>query len=436
MAARHFLRVSTRHTADEPAEEANFRHLVWDIAWFGLGLAAISRFVSVFAIRVGANPTELSLIASLPALILLISSSFGAWWTRRYHNPVRALAMPSIGFRLVFLLPAFTPFFPPDWQPLWLIAALALPAIPQGLAAVSFVVMMRNAVSKERMPLLLSRRSLALNVGLAVAALGFGLWLEYAPFPLNYQIMFVLAFAFGMASWRHVQRIQVQETPRPREQDQPHSSPWRSPNFLRVAAVSAIIHIAFFSINPITPLHIVSNLGASEAFMAVFGLVELAAGAAVAMATDRIVKWIGYRHMIALSMIGTALSAVIIALAPNAYITLLAAALSGASWTAAAMVGLFGYFTQNAPADEMPGYSAAYHQAIGLATFVGPLIGSALANSGMTLVGVMLVGAALRFIAAPLVDFESIAKRVRHIDLHLPHPHSHKGDLAHKGVES
>lgn len=91
------------------AEQSNFHHFVLDIAWFGLALAATTRFLSVYAIRLGATPVDLGWISSLPALVLIISAALGGWWMRRYGDPVKALFMPGLGYRLMFLLPALVP---------------------------------------------------------------------------------------------------------------------------------------------------------------------------------------------------------------------------------------------------------------------------------------------------------------------------------------
>jgi MFS family permease len=258
------------------AEQSNFRHLVLDIAWFGLALAATSRFLSIYAIHLGATPAQLGWISAIPALILLVSSSFGGWWRRRYPNSVKALFLPALGFRLMFVLPAFAPFLPHAWQPWWVILSVSLPAIPQGIAGVTFMGVVRESIADSRMTQLLSKRSLALNIALAIGALTFGLWLEQAPFPLDYQVMFLLAFGFAMWSLKHCMHIRV-ITPSPEIQVGQHVNPWRSPEFRQVALVAGVIHIAFTSLLAITPLYLVNTLGATEGFMAVFGLTELAA---------------------------------------------------------------------------------------------------------------------------------------------------------------
>lgn len=379
-------------------EQSNAHHLVMDIAWFGVALAATSRFLSIYAIHLGATPVQLGWISAVPALVVLISSSFSGWWRRRYPDAVSALFMPGLAFRLMFLLPAFAPFLPPDLQPWYIVLAVALPAIPQGIASVTFLALMREAVVGVRFTRLLSQRSMVLNVAVALGAVAFGLWLETAPFPLDYQVMFLLAFLFALGSLYHCLRVRV-AAPQTEPAAAATGSPWKSPTFRQMALIAGFCYVAFTSIVAITPLHLVENLGAAEGFMALFGLVELGAGAAVVALIQPLSSRFGMRGMIALTMVGTALAAIIFGLATNLPLTLVGAALSGACWTAAAMVGLLAYFNDSAPSDQLTSYSIAYQQVVGLAAFIGPMIGSALASGGIPLTAVLMVGAALRLLA-------------------------------------
>ena len=139
--------------------------------------------------------------------------------------------------------------------------------------------------------------------------------------------------------------------------------------------------------------------------MAFFGLAEIGAAAIVALFTSRISQKIGHQKMVGVSMAGTALAALILATANQLPITLIAGAISGASWTAAT-IGLFGLFidsTHDVPNTEMTRYSTVYHQLIFVAAFIGPMIGSNLANTGMALPLVMLLGVTLRILASSMV---------------------------------
>ncbi len=359
----------------------------------------------MYAIRLGADAMQLSLIASLPALILLMSAGIGARWTRRFSDPTRALLLPSLLNRLMFLLPAFAPFFPPELRPVWLIAAVTIPALTQGASGIAFTVMLRGAVTMPRLTPLLSQRGIWLNIAIGVSALALGVWLEHTPFPLGYQIMFVGAYICAILSLRECSRVRVLSAiPPPPLSSAPGANPWRSPNFIRVAVVAFVIHIAFVASNPLIPPYLVERFGATEGFMSLFSMVELAGGALIGILAPRIAARFGNRSMIALSMLVLTLAAVLTALAPTLYLTLIGAALTGAAWTVAAVVGLFAFYSENTPTEHMTRYATAYHQVIGLAMFLGPLIGGILATSGVSLVAVLLIGGVLRLIAAPMVD--------------------------------
>ena len=397
-----------RNPASQSLEQTNFRHLVMDIAWFGLALPATTRFLQVYAIHLGADGNELSLLTMLPAIILLLSASLGSRWMTRYTNTVRAIFWPSLIQRLQFLLPALTPFLPQDIQPVWLILSLAGPALGQGISSVVFLVMMRESINDQQMTPLLCRRSLALNVTVGLSGLALGVWLEVMPFPLNYQVMFGMAFILSLLSLRHVMKIRL--LPNPQPINQPNTakiSPWRSPAFQQVAFITAVIHIAFFSVYALTPLYLVDNLGAGEMFMAAYALAELAAGAGVALIISRIAVRIGNRSLIALSMMGTTVGSIMLVLAPSLVYTLPAAAITGGAWTAAG-IALFAYFSEITPAEDKPRYTMAYTQIVFAATFIGPMIGVGLQSAGIHLATVLFIGALVRLAASGLTQFQAL----------------------------
>jgi MFS family permease len=181
-------------------EQTNFHHLVQNTVWFGLATPATARFLSVYAIHIGATPFQLGLIAALPGFAAVIAASLAQWWMRRHRTSIDAVRWPSVGLRSVFLLLVFTPLLPTHLQPIWIIVAVILPALAEGVSSVAFMVTMREAVSEKLLTPLLSRRQLAMNLTLALGTLAFGFWLEHAPFPFNYQAMFLAGFGFAMVS--------------------------------------------------------------------------------------------------------------------------------------------------------------------------------------------------------------------------------------------
>jgi predicted MFS family arabinose efflux permease len=378
-------------------EDANYHHLVRDIVWFGLAFTATSRFLSVFALRLGADEALLGWITSLPALIVLVTAALAPAWRAHRSDSVHALMLPTFIFRLIFILPAFAPLMPPQWRMPWLLLSATLPGLGQGISGVVFITCMQESVSKGRLTGLYSRRSMMFNLSLAISALVFGAWLEFAPFPLNYQVMFVVAFICALVSQWHVSRLKPLYAPPPvQEQESKHLSPWKSPEFRKVAVILAVTFFSFHAVNALINARLVNELRASEGYMAIFGLIELLAGALASAFAIQIVKHIGFHRMIALSMGMTALSTLMLGISSNLMLGLFAAALTGAGWMLVAMVGIIGLYTESAPVDSATRYSVAYHQVAGVITFVAPFIGTWLVQADLSLSLILIIGAALR----------------------------------------
>lgn len=383
-------------------EKANFRHLVMDVFWFGLAFPALSRFIVVYALRVGASTQEIGWLSSMPSLILLFSISMSNWWRRRYPDATHAAVLPGLGFRLAFLLPAFTPLFPSQWQMMWLILSVSLPALPQGISTVMFQVMMREAVSVEKITALVSRRQVMMNITLGGSTFVLGLLLVRMPYPINYQVMFVLAFGLTLISLWHVKQTRPVFVMPPATRNLSARHIWGDSRFREVLIVVSIIHMAFFFAAPLVTIHLMKNMGADESFIALFTFSELMAGAGVSMILPRIASSVGHRALLAPATIGLAVSTLVIALSPNLWLTIPAAILNGAFW-AAAGVGMFGYFSESTPPNQVASYTMNYNQAVFVSVFIAPLLSTNVIGERMDMVGLLLLGAVLRVIAGVVV---------------------------------
>ncbi len=387
------------HNATSDVVQRNYMHLVWDIVWFGLAFSAVNRFMSVYALRMGADETVLGWLASFPALVMTISATFTLVWRERRSSSVRALILPGFIFRLIFILPAFAPLLPEAWRIPWLVITVTLPGIGQGIAGAMFVVLIQESVPNERLTLLFSRRSLNFNIGLAISAVTYGIWLEVVPFPYNYQAMYVVAFGLAMLSLWHCSRVRpcIVDSVPPRK---PAISPWRSRDFRSVLLILTLTHLSFVAVNALIPARLVDEMGASEGYMAAYGLVELFAGALVSVVAPRLIARLGIYWMMVGAMTATALGISILGLSNSLALGLLAAAISGAGWMLVAMIGIIRLYTDVVPVEDAPHYSVAYHQAAGLVTFAAPFLGTALIQGRMDLNEIMLVGGGLRLAAA------------------------------------
>ncbi len=405
-------------------EQANFHHFFWDIAWYGIALAATKSFLQIYAIRLNANPLQIALITSLPAICALLSSvAFSARWRSRFTNTTQSLALPAFWQRFVFLLPAFAPFFPVELRAIWLIFAICLPALGEGVAAVGFLSMFRETIPEHTTTRLLSHRSLAMNIILGMTTVILLGWfgMEVVPFPLNYQMMFGIAFLGALMSLWHVTRVQSKDTPKAAVHSRSKVNAWRSTGFRQVIFAVVVTHIAFMSVCAVHAPYLVKALGAHEAFMAAFGLMELLGGIIGSVLVSRLVVRIGNSNTMALSMMATAIGSVIIAFAPNLWVTLIAAVYTWGGWTITGIT-LFRLFTEktrDVQPQDMICYSGAYYQTIAISVFIGPLLGSSFANGGVNVVLLLGVGAVLRLLAAVLTQ-QTVVEHLVHTPVPVP----------------
>jgi predicted MFS family arabinose efflux permease len=380
-----------------PVESANFRHLVYDIAWFGLAWPATERFLQTYAIHLGAGVTELNQMKWITSFVMLFACTIAVRWMQRFSDSRKATFLPAIGHRLIFLLPALTPFLPAHLQTTWLMLSVALPALPQGIAAVSFVVMYREAVHDDKIAALSSRRMLFFNLTIAASGLAMGFLLKSVMFPFNYQIMYILAFGAALMSVWHLNRVRpVVNVSAPRVSNRPVRNPWFSPGFQTIAVIVMVTMLSFNSNASVITLHLTEHLNADEWFISLFGLAELAAGATAAYFMQPLIQRYGNRPLIGVLMMGTGLSTLIIALAHNLPVTLVAAAIGGGCWTAF-NITLFTYFNEMTVDEDRVAASTAYHQAVFLAAILGPLFSEWLNGQGASVVSILLIGTMLRF---------------------------------------
>lgn len=388
---------------DPVVEDQNCSHLVWDIAWFGFASAATGRFLPYFALRLGATPLEVGLITALPAVMLFIVTWFTSGWLRRYDNSRHAMLWPTTMHRMAFLLPIFAPFFAAEWRPLWIIFAVMLPAVGQGIGSTVFIVMMREAVTEARLTPLVTRRKLWMSAAIGAGTLLSGLLLEAGGFPLNYQIVFLVGFSASLISFTHLIRVKVVSKAPPAPvplvklvRQQLHSANTRS-----MAYVILTSYLVYYFVVGVIPVHL-KALGASEGFIAIFGVVELLAAAASTVLAVRLVQRFGNRSLVALSVLVTAGAAVILGLATDVRVTLVSAALTGAAWTVGD-IAMFGYFAEHADTQNV-GATMIYNEVMYVGTFLGPLLGNGLLQLGLNTVAVLWLGAGLRLGGSLLVQ--------------------------------
>jgi MFS family permease len=386
------------------AESPNFRHLVADIAWFGFAIPAMVRFFQAYAIRLGATDTDISLMASLPAIMLVVAASLGSRWLRWQGTASRAVILPSLLYRSQFLLFAMTAFIPAQWQLWWLFGVLITIALGQGIAAVVFVVLINESIPQKDTTRLFSRRAFWFNITQIIGGLAGGYWLEQIAFPLNYQLLFLTAFAMVMMSLWNIRQIKVEAPTAMPVASLPQVNPWRSPQFVRLMVMTGLSFLTFFSVSSLVSSHLIRDLHATEGYLSLFMVAELLASAGFSLIAARLTRRIGNTQLVVLALAGSGIGTILLALSSNLILALAAGAIVGGCWTAVGMVGLISMLTEITPANGRAAYNTAYHQVAFGAIFLGPLIGTVMLELGVTLGTALLIGAMLRIVAAGVIQ--------------------------------
>jgi MFS family permease len=194
-------------------QTANFAHLYWDVAWFGVAFGSTLSFLSVFAARLGAAGWQIGLLSAGPALVnVIFTIPVGRWLQSRALGPT--VTQVAIWHRLGYLLLIPLPLVMPAALQIWLLLAIILlMAIPGTGLVVGFNALLATTVPPEARGKVVGRRNGLLAGTIMVAFVLSGWILDNTSFELGYIIVFGLGAIGAAMSTYHLYRIQAPETP-------------------------------------------------------------------------------------------------------------------------------------------------------------------------------------------------------------------------------
>lgn len=198
-------------------QTANFSHLTWDVAWFGIAFGSTLSFLPVYAARLGASGWQIALLSAAPALIsILLTLPAGRWLEHRSQQNAlgRSVTQLAVWQRLGLLFLVPLPLIIPDEYQIWTILWLTiLMAIPGTAMTVGFNALLAATVSPEERGRLVGRRNAILAGSIMVTFILCGWILDQLTFEAGYVVVFAIgAVGAGMSTY-HVSRIQVPPLP-------------------------------------------------------------------------------------------------------------------------------------------------------------------------------------------------------------------------------
>ena len=367
-------------------DDRNALYLVLEMGWASI-LASAALFNSAFAVRLGATNTQVGLLTSIPALMaVLVSIPSGRFLqTRRQAKPwiLWALTIYRSGFLLVALLPwlALT-HLPLGTQ---VIFVLVIFTIPAHFFNVGFIPMLAEVTPEERRAAVFSARNIVYNASLTVTVFLFGQWLNWARFPLNYQVMYIFGFLTSLMSIYNLIRVKAPDRlVAPPEPRQSHSLGERlhlarqsiaaHPEIFRIATNTFMYGMGVWGASALYILYFVRVLNASDAWIGLQGTVASACTIlGYALFRWGIGRW-GESKVLRCTIVCMGLYPLLSGLLPSLTAILLVSGLN-ALLTPGVNLSHFNTLLKVTPPHSRPAYTALYMAFVNTGACIFPLVG-------------------------------------------------------------
>jgi len=403
-----------RQVAVPPQYHATFRHLYYDIAWFGVLSGSVINFMSIYATRIGATSLQIGLIGAMSAIVnLFLAIPAGRWLSKRNTN--RAIFWSSVFYRVGFIFFIFLPWLFDNYgQVIAIILITFFMAIPLTPLGVGFNALFAEAVPDRFRAHVAGTRNIMLAITFILTSLISGYILNNVPFPLGYQIVFGIGALGAAMSSYHLYFIRPVEGDSPAVRSTPepvstkHTASPRgfftalrtdilSTPFKKVLLALLAFHFAHNLTTPIYPLYNVrvlelndNNLGISQALYYLTMLIG-------SMNLRNIVHRLGHKKVTGLGVIGMSLYPLLLAFTHEVWQFYAIALIGGFTW--AWTNGAYAnYMLERIPPDDRPSHLAWYTIILNIAILGGSLGGSAVAT-GIGLFSALILFAVMRVLA-------------------------------------
>ena len=355
-------------------------------------------FLSVYLVRLGAPTWLVGLYSSLPSLVVILTVLPMGSFVQRQHSLVATVNWGRLIFRGVIGLFALLPLLPPALAPYVLVAARSAISVPSSAIDVSFTTILGRATIPERRPTLLSTRLAIDGLVAAVAGLLAGQWLDWAPYPSNYQVLFVSAFIATLGSVYVLSRLKLPEqTVTPLAARRFNLAAMATmlrdtPAFRRFSAASILYRLSMSMPSALYAIYRVRTLGASDAWIGILLTVERFLSVFAYFGLGRWLARPERRRWLWVSTLGVALYPLTTSLATTPEMLLIPAACGGL-FGAGSNIFLTDTLLQVSTEEERPTFAAANSFLANICAFIGPLVGTVLADATGIVLALVVIAA-------------------------------------------
>jgi MFS family permease len=391
--------------------ERNLRYLVIEIFWAAIFTGCVS-FNAAFMIRLGGSNLLISLMTAGAALINAIATlPFAALLERTARRKpliVGSLTLVRLGHLVLIVIP----WLPGLRAETMLLLVLVL-NIPVALFTAGWLPLLAEIIPLRRRARVFSSRNITLGITVTICTFIFGRWLDLAPFPFNYQLLYALAVVSSSLSTVYVARMVMPDSP----VSAPAEGPRLSLGLLREVAGmhrpfaniilnTLIFNIALWMAVPLQPIYFVRTLGARDGWLGLW--LGLVSGGTI-LGNIIWTRQIDRRGATWALVRTTALSSIyyfLIGAFPNLTLILLFALLAGLINPGVELSHLNVLF-EVCPAERRAPYMGVYITAMNVGAFFAPLAVAPLTDLIGTQALVLTLGV-LRLAGAALFTFNPV----------------------------
>jgi MFS family permease len=412
--------VSLRRFISNPAVprefRANFIHLYFDMAWFGILSGTAINFLSVYCARLGGSGFQIGMLAATSAFVNLILAIPASQVFQK--RPVgRTVFWTSVLYRIGYLLWIPLPWLFANQGQIWaLISITLLMGIPLTVQAIGFNALFAAAVPIEWRASVAGTRNMLYSVAYMFSALGAGWLLVHLPFPVGYQVVFGIGGLAALMSCAHLFFVRIQPSipitpdlpPSPVQND--HDKPavrnhwlsslrldiWRTP-FAGVLLAMLGLHLTQYLATPLFPLFSVNVLHLTDQNIGIGTALYYLTSMLGSTQLNRIVRRLGHRKVTGLGFMIMSLYAGLMPFAHSAYGYYFVSIIGGLAW---ALMGsaYINYILETIPENDRPAHLAWYNIVLSASILIGSLLGPFIAGF-IGLAAALFVAGVLRMAA-------------------------------------
>lgn len=387
-------------------DDRNAWYLVLELFWATF-LGSVATFNAAYAIRLGADNFQVSLLSSIPALMaVLVSYPAGQFLQRRTRRMPWVLGM-LFAHRASFLLVAAAPWFGRLGISPGLLAVLfiVVGTAPSYFFNVGWIAMLGEVIPENRRAAVFTARNITNQVTASVVVFLCGQWLSRVPFSINYQSLYLMGFLASMLSSYYLLKLDVPDSA-VTEADKAKLEPPRlvkrrslgewgrsamntaralrndfadNPAFMRITRNTLLHGVGVWMAAPLYALYFVRQLEASDAWLGINGTTA-AIGTIAGYSLWRwlIGRW-GEPVCLKRAIVLVGVYPVLVGLTPSLPVILGYGVLNGLI-VPGTNLSHFNMLLSVTPANERPRFTAIYVTIMNIGAFVSPLISVAIAE--------------------------------------------------------